>query len=161
MLNGNIILTPDSVIISGPAVLVDSIDHVTTEPFRYTNLSDSVTGDFTIKPVELITFSQQTVTATIPVDRFTEVENRLTIEPVNVPDSLNLIPIPGQITVTYRICLSNYDRVINNPLNPQIDYNAIRESSLRRLTVFLADTPGYISDMQINPKVIEFLITRK
>ena len=42
MLNGKIELNPDSIIISGPAIMVDSINHVNTEPFRYTNLSDTV-----------------------------------------------------------------------------------------------------------------------
>jgi hypothetical protein len=109
----------------------------------------------------MITYSQQQVTAVIPVDRFTEVENRLTIIPVNVPDSLNLIAIPGQVTATFRISLSNYNRIVNNPLMPLIDYNAIRNSSMPRLTVFLADTPDYIVNLMFNPKVTEFIITRK
>jgi hypothetical protein len=160
MLNGNIELMPDSIIISGPANLVDAIDHILTKPTRYTNLSDTVVGELELSPLEMITFSQQKVTATIPVDRFTEVENRLTIIPVNVPDSLNMIAIPGQITVTYQICLSNYNRVINNPLNPRVDYNAIKDSPLPRLNVFLTDTPAYINNLRFNPKVVEYLITR-
>jgi hypothetical protein len=161
MLNGNIELMPDSIIISGPSNLVDAIDHILTKPTRYTNLSDTVVGELELSPLEMITFSQLKVTATIPVDRFTEVENRLTIIPVNVPDSLNMIAIPGQITVTYQICLSNYNRVINNPLNPRVDYNAIKDSPLPRLNVFLTDTPAYINNLRFNPKVIEYLITRK
>ena len=72
----------------------------------------------------------------IPVDRFTEVEDRVTVVPVNVPDSLNLIAIPGQISVTYRISLSNYNRVVNNPITPQIDYNDIKRTNLPRLSIF-------------------------
>jgi hypothetical protein len=161
MLNGNIELIPDSIIISGPSTLVDSIDHISTIPARYNNLSDTVVGELELSTLDMITFSQPKVTATIPVDRFTEVENRLTIVPVNVPDSLNMIAIPGQISVTYQICLSNYNRIINNPLTPRVDYNVIKNSSLPRLNVFLADTPDYINNLRFNPRAIEYLITRK
>jgi len=161
MLNGNIELFPDSIIISGPGTIVDSINHLSTEAIRYTNLSDTVHDDFIIQPIAMITYSQQRVTATIPVDRFTEVENRQAVIPVNVPDSLNLIPIPGQVSITYRVCITNYDRIRNNPLTPRVDYNNIKESNMPRLNIFLADTPGFVSNLQFNPKAIEFLITRK
>jgi hypothetical protein len=161
MLNGRIELFPDSIIISGPGTLVDSIDHVFTEPIRYTNLSDTVRDEFEIQPLEMISYSQQTITATIPVDRFTEVENRRAVIPINVPDSVDLIPIPGQVSFTYRVCISNYDLISNNPLTPRVDFNEIKERSMPWLNVFLLDTPGYISNLQFTPKVIEFLITRK
>ncbi len=161
MLNGNIEIFPDSVIISGPGTIVDSIRNVYTEPIRYTNLSDTVTGEFNIRPVNMVTFSQQKVIATVPVDRFTEVEDRATVVSLNVPDSVEFIPIPGQVSFTYRVCISNYNRVRNNPLIPSIDFNEISDDNTLRLTVFLADTPGYISNLHFNPKVIEYLISRR
>jgi len=161
MLNGKIEVFPDSIIISGPGTLVDSIDHVSTEPIRYTNLSDTVRNEFEIRPIDKISYSQQQVIATIPVDRFTEVESRESVLPANVPDSVELIAIPGQVSMTYRVCISNYDRIRNNPLTPRVDYNEIGERNMPWLNVFLADTPGFISNLQFNPKVIEFLITRK
>jgi hypothetical protein len=109
----------------------------------------------------MITFSQQKVAVTIPVDRFTEVEQRLTIVPVNVPDSLNLIAIPGQVSATFRISLSNYNKVMNDPLVPKVDYTSITRNSQPRLTVFLDDTPDYVINLRFNPKATEFIITRK
>lgn len=161
MLNGSIITDPDSIIISGPSALIDSIGFVTTERIRYSSITDTVEDKFDLQQIDMVTFSQPQVTVQIPVDRFTEVEKMLTIIPLNVPDSLNMIAIPGQITVTYRICLSNYNKIINKPIIPRIDYNQIKESNRTHLHVFLTDTPLYISNLQFSPKVTEFLITRK
>ncbi len=161
MLNGNIEVSPDSVIISGPKPLVDSINYITTIALKYNNLSDTIEDQADLKEIHLITFSQPSVNILIPVDRFTEVENQLAIETINVPDSLHMIAIPGQATVTFRICLSNYNRIINSPLIPRIDYNEIREQNKSRLTVFLIDTPQFISNLRFNPKVTEYLITRE
>ncbi len=161
MQNGKIVVIPDSIIISGPGSLVKSINHALTEPLNFTNLSDTANVECTLDPIDRITFSQRKVRIMIPVDRFNEVEERFTVVPVNVPDSLNMIAIPGQVTATYRICISNYNRVMNNPLTPKIDFEAIQESHRLRLTVFLTDTPHIISNIRFNPKETEFLITRK
>jgi hypothetical protein len=111
--------------------------------------------------VDRVDFSVQKVKVSIPVDRFTEVDVNQTIVPVNVPDSLSMIAIPGQTKITYRICLSNYNRVLNNPLIPRIDYAVIQKDYKLRLAVYLIDTPNYISNLRFNPKETEFLITRK
>ncbi len=159
-LNGNVGVSPDSIIISGPKPIVDSIKYISTRAVKYSNLSDTVIDEAALKKIHLITFSQPEVKITIPVDRFTEVENQLAVVPINVPDSLNMIAIPGQVTITYRVCLSNYNRVVNSPLVPRIDYTQINEQK-NRLSVFLADTPQYISNLRFNPKVTEYLITRE
>lgn len=161
MLNGKIEVFPDSIIITGPRAIVDSIDHVSTVPIRYNNLSGTVQNDFNLQPLDMVTFSQQRVSCTIPVDRFTEVETRESVVPVNVPDSVNLIPIPGQVSITYRVSISNYNRVKTNPIVPRVDFNEIKESDTPWLNVFLTDTPGFVSNLRFNPKVIEFLIARK
>lgn len=161
MMNGSIEVFPDTIIISGPGSIVDSIKYVYTEPIRYTNLSDTVSDEFEIQPQEQVSYSQKRVIATIPVDRFTEVEIRQTVVPLNVPDSVDFIAIPGQVSITYRVCISNYDRIMNNPLTPRVDYNDIVEQNKPWLNVFLVDTPELINNLQFNPKVIEYLITRK
>jgi hypothetical protein len=161
MQNGKIVVIPDSIIISGPGSLMKSINHALTEPLNFTNLSDTAILDCYLEPIDMVTFSQRKVRIMLPVDRFTEVEERLTVAPLNVPDSLNMIAIPGQVTATYRICFSNYNRVINNPLTPKIDFEAIQKNHRSRLTVFLTDTPHIISNIRFTPKETEFLITRK
>lgn len=161
MQNGKIVVNPDSIIISGPGYLVNNIRYLSTESLSFNNLRDTLATDARLKPVDLITFSQQKVRVTIPVDRFTEVEKQLPIVTVNVPDSLNMVAIPGQVTVTYRVCLSSYNRVANTPITPVVDYLEIRENNMQRLKVFLIDTPEFVNNVRINPKLTEFLITRK
>jgi hypothetical protein len=159
--NGQIRVSPDSITVSGPDNVVNAIHFIYTELISFTNLTDTVTMDFKLKPVKSLTYSVQKVKVTIPVDRFTEVENNLPVQSINVPDSLTMIAIPGQVKVTYHICLSNYPYILHNPLLPRINYKDINLTNSGRLTVFLADTPRVISNVRINPHEIEFLITRK
>ena len=160
-LNGKIRVIPDSITLSGPGNVIRTIHEVQTESLAFTNLADSITKTCRIVALNLLTYSVQKVQVTIPVDRFTEVEERLSVQPVNVPDSLIMIAIPGQVRVTYRICLSNYQKIAHNPLSPRINYQEINARQTSRLTVFLADTPQIVSNVRFNPNEIEFLITRK
>jgi hypothetical protein len=114
-----------------------------------------------LKKVPMLTYSEYKVRLVIPVDRFTEVEENLTVVPVHVPDSLSMIAIPGQVKITYKICLGNYKKVQDNPLVAMIDYVRISENQYSRLPVFLSDTPRYINNVRFSPRETEFLITRK
>jgi hypothetical protein len=161
MQNGHIIVSPDSIVVSGPGNIIRDIEYASTEPISRTNLSDTVELHCKLILIDRVTFSHQNVQVIIPVDRFTEVDESIAVQPVNVPDSLNMIAIPGQVTMTYNICLSNYNRLEKNPPVPRIDFNAIGEKQMTRLVVFLTDTPGIISNVRFNPKETEFLVTRK
>jgi hypothetical protein len=161
MQNGDILVFPDSTEISGPGNVVRNLASIPTEALVFTNLSDSIKTECNLQSGSLITSSVQKVQVIIPVDRFTEVEESLSVEPLNVPDSLVMIAIPGQVKITYRICLSNYRKMIMSPLVPRINYSDTRNNDVQRLTVFLADTPRIVSNVRFNPQETEFLITRK
>jgi hypothetical protein len=159
--NGDIVVSPDSVTVSGPDNIVSSIHFIATQPLYFTNLTDTVTTYCKLEPVKSLTYSVQKVKVVLPVDRFTEVEDNFPVQTVNVPDSLTMIAIPGQVKVTYHICLSNYQQMLRNPLLPRINYKDIAAAHSGRLSVYLADTPRVISNVRVNPHEIEFLITRK
>ena len=159
--NGEIEIVPDSIIISGPSNLVDAMKYIYTEPVNLSGLSDTTEVSVGLQSVEMINFSQQKVRMMIPVDQFTEVDETLPVLSFNVPDSLQMIAIPGQVQVTYRVCVSNYNKIRNNPLVIYINYDEISNDQRRRLQVNLSDTPQFISNIRLDPEEIEFLIRRK
>lgn len=161
MLSGNVSVKPDSVVISGPGNLVDTIRCIHTQPITGNNLNDTLISDFKLQPALGVTCGINQVEVMIPVDRFTEVEENLAVLSANVPDSLQMIAIPGQVQATYQICISNYKKILENPLRPRIDYLQLNDKSVKRLTVFLADTPHYVKRIRFSPAHTEFLITRK
>lgn len=162
MQNGEILVDPDSVVVSGPAYLLDSLTVVNTEPVMLSGLTDTteVTADLIDK--EGLAYSQSRVRLVIPVDRFTEVNASLPVTGINVPEGSELIPIPGQVRISYKVSLSNYSNAVNTKsFMLHIDYNDIVTNGNRPwLKVFLSDTPVYINDIRLNPAEIEFLIRK-
>lgn len=161
MQNGDIEVIPDSIIVSGPSGLLDAMKGVYTEPVSLTGLSDTTEVTTALLQADRLSYSQQKAKLIIPVDQFTEVDETLPVSSVNVPDSVQMIPMPGQVRITYRICVSNYNKIRNNPLALHIDYEGSLREQTQRLTVFLADTPSYISNIRLNPREIEYLIRRR
>ncbi len=162
MQNGEIEVEPDSIIVSGASSLIASLSFVPTEMIHENRLKDTVLINVSIQTVPGVTYSHSKVRVMIPVDQFTEVEETLPVLSVNVPDSLKMVAVPGQVRATYRISLSNYSKVLNNPLMPVIDYMEINaEEHLTRLKVSLSDTPPYISSVRLDPAAVEYLISRR
>jgi len=160
MLNGDVQVIPDSIIISGAASIIDKYDGVFTDPVSLNGVNDTINMDIRLNIIDQVAYSQQRVKLIIPTDRFTEAEMNLSVSTFNVPDSLQLRPIPGQVRVNFRVCLSNYGRAQKNPPGLYIDFMDI-STGLNRLPVMLLDTPSYISNIKISPAELEYLITIK
>jgi hypothetical protein len=161
MQNGDIIVDPDSIIVSGPANLLDSVSFVNTTPVSLVGLNDTAKFTADLEKISNLTFSQNRVEVIIPVDRFTEVEELMPVTSVHVPPGEQLVPIPGQVRVIYKVSLSNYNKVANSKsFLLFIDYNDIINTGRTTVPVFLSDTPSFINDIRLNPAVIEFLIRK-
>ncbi len=159
-LNGKISSIPDSIIATGPQLVLDTLKCVYTEPISLKNLTDTALKSYNLKKIDQLEFNKRKVKILIPVDKFTETSMTSTIYTINVPDTLNLKTFPNTAKVTYRVSLSNYDRVNTNMIQPFVDYTFIGKSISSMLKVQLIDTPQFIYDIRIDPGSVEYLIER-
>jgi hypothetical protein len=162
MLYGEIFVEPDSFVVSGPAELLGPLAVVNTQTVMLTGLTDSTEVTAELNKLEGLTYSRDRVSLIIPVDRFTEVNSSLPVTAINVPVGETLIPIPGQVRITYKVSLSNYNSAVDaGSFSLHVDYNHIESNENRSwLKVFLSDTPVYMNDIRLNPEEIEFLIRK-
>jgi hypothetical protein len=161
MINGSVLVEPDSIIISGPGSLLKSISFVSTEPLTLNDLSDTVILNSTLQKLNGISYSQKKVRITIPVDKYTQAEHFLPVVALNLPDSIQLKTFPERIRISYNITLSNYSRVDSELIMPHIDYLHILENPAEKLRLFLVDTPDMIRAVKFSPEKVEYLLTRQ
>lgn len=161
MLNGKLILEPDSIIISGPQTLTDSVDSVFTDFHDFKLLSTRLTRTINIKTIEGIEFEPQKVSLTFPVEKFTEttIKKHLTIK--NLPDSLIIKTFPKTIDITYQVALSNFDKLLVDDFIVSIDYNDTKNALGNKLKVQLESIPEEAKKVQFFPAHIEFIIEKK
>ncbi len=156
--NGKILQIPDSIIVSGPNSILDTLNCVRTEPIVINNLNDTLERTYLLQRIEQVAYSRKKVKLVIPVDKFTEISYLVNIKHVNVPDTLVLKTFPNSVRITCRATLSYYDRVSPEIFEPYVDYNDIETSISSKLKVLIQNVPEYIQSLTLYPSSVEFLI---
>lgn len=161
MIGGNITTQPDSVTVSGPGVVIDTIRWVETQFQMFTLVDQDIEKNFGLIPIENVDFSARKVIVNVPVERFTEARLSIPVRPVNTPDTLELKTFPGSIIVTCRVPLRDYDKLAVNLFRAIVDYSAIKGNPSNKLKVRLTSTPEYVSNVYIYPISVEFIVEKK
>jgi hypothetical protein len=160
MINGKMAFVPDSIIVSGPQNIIDTLKNVYTEPISLNNVTDSVEIICVLKKIDQVAFSRKKVRLLIPVDKYTEHSYLANIRQVNVPDSIVLKTFPSSVRITYNITLSYYNKIDPGMLEPYVDYNSIESSMSSKLKVMLDNVPDYVHSLTLYPSSVEFLIEK-
>ena len=157
---GKIKIIPDSVRVSGPGNVIDTLAFISTIYKKVTGIKRNVTMDLDLKPTDRVEYSIQGVIATIPVEKFTEESIKIPIEVKNIPDGLFLRTFPTNVEVTYRVGLSDYKKVNEHMFSAVLDYSAKESSIGNKLEVQLVKAPEYVQVTSFSPKSVEYIIEK-
>lgn len=161
MLNGPPNLQPDSVVASGPAALVDTLQFWPTHVEVLDKLSKSTTGSLTLVDFVGITTTISHVDYTLEIEKFTEGSFEIPIEVVNVPDGMSLQPLPSSIHVSYMVALSRYKEVTSGSFKLVVDYNEIATRLGDKLKVNIAVQPDFVSKVSLEPVFVEYIVQKE
>ncbi|MEA1885649.1 MAG: CdaR family protein [Bacteroidota bacterium] len=161
MINGNIASDPDSVEISGPRAVIDTIDHVKTEYHEYNQVNEEISRNINIESIRKVGISHKKAEITIPVEQFTEEIIEVPVVILNEPDTAIVRLFPDMVNVHFNIALSDYNRIQEIPLEAVVDMKGINVRTIERLTVELVKLPDFISNVRYNPKQVEYIIEKK
>ncbi len=157
---GPYILEPDSVTISGPEVIVDSILAVETETFRKLSINESFNQELSLLSVNKIDINPVEIWLKVPVEKFTEASFKIPIEVVNLPDSLILRTFPGKVNITCQVGLSAYESLNEHLFRAVIDYGDVGSMLGSKLQVNLVKIPDYIQAVNYSPTSVEYILEK-
>jgi len=160
MIKGNIQFDPDSITISGANPIVDTIDQVYTKQLDLLDLNANYIDEVDLAKISNVNFSDKEVDVIISIEKFTEGSQKVKLNVINVPDSLMIKTFPKEITVTYFVALSDYEKVLPQLFEAVVDYNEIANQD-NKLNISIHNFPDYIQSLRYNPKSVEFIIERK
>jgi YbbR-like protein len=157
---GKIKITPDSVTVSGPDKIIDTLKFISTKPEELSGLRKNITLDLDLVPSNMLEYSVREVVVNIPVEKFTEESVGVPIEVINIPDSLFLRPFPANVEITYRVGLSDYKKVNEHMFAVVLDYSQKGSSIGNKLEVQLIKVPEYVQVTNFTPKSVEYIIEK-
>lgn len=159
MLSGPIIVSPDSITISGPTTIIDTINSISTVSANFDKLSSSENSNVYLKEINQVGLSHRRVNLTIPVEKFTEAKLTKAIEVRNLPDTLRLILIPRTVELKCNVVMSRYKN-LSEIVDVYVDYHDIKNSMDNKLRVQHSGQPYVISNFDLDPMFVEFIIER-
>lgn len=153
-------LSPDSVEVTGPDLILDTLDFVSTEKLDLGLLTRDFTDKVRLEPIPELQYAVSRVDCSIELERFTEIQVPVPIQVLNLPDTISLQTFPSRVILTCRVGLSKYERIEGFPFRAEVDYALIDERT-RVLNVSLSNLPDYLLSYEYSPKSVEFLKSRK
>ncbi len=157
---GKLRITPDSVTVSGPDKIIDTIKFISTQHEELLGLKKNVSLEIDLLPQDMLEYSVREVVVNIPVEKFTEESVKVPIEVINLPDSLFLRTFPANVEITYRVGLSDYKMVNEHMFIAVLDYSAKESSIGNKLEIQLVKVPEYVQVTNFTPKSVEYIIEK-
>lgn len=161
--NGEIQVSPDSIVLSGPESILDTIQYVETIPLVMNDVASSIEEKLDLKPFrtsDKIKFDQASVTLTAKVEKYTEGTQKVSFVILNKPSDVTISTFPKEVTVTYKVALSNFNKVNASSFLVECDYLMSSENNLSYLVPRLARQPDLVKNVKITPNTIEFVIEK-
>ena len=155
------ILSPDSIKIIGPKVLISEIDFIETDTLKLQDVKDNIKSTISLKlptDEQEIKFSSKETHVVATVTKFTEGKLKIPVKVINVPENINLKYYPKKINVSYYTSLSNYNSIKASDFEIVCDFSEVSKNQMF-LIPRLTRQPKVLRHVKINHDQIEYIIT--
>jgi len=154
------VLTPDSIWVTGPDVILDTMSSIRTQKINLGILSKSFEGKLLIESPKYINAERDNVNCLIELEKFTEAIVDVPLDILNLPDTMSIQTFPPRIRINATTGLSKYDRVVPAAFRAEVDYREVLEGK-SRLTVKVSRVPDFLMSFDYSPKSVEYLISER
>ena len=159
-------VSPDSVHVTGPLWLIDSVNYIHTAVFTKSNVDNNI--DETVPLVnhlvrDQLVLSENTVELFIPVEEFTEetVELPLRIDCPEISEDEQLhgrlLLFPDRINVSYLVALKDIKTISPEMFTAVVACPDTLAMTSTRLNVTVSNMPPRTEIIRIRPQEVEFL----
>lgn len=149
--------SPDSVTITGPAMVLDTISLLNTESKTFERLDTPTEKAVALLHPEKTTLSPEKVMVKIPVERFTEKELKIPVEVRNKPEGVKIKLFPSEVKLSFLVGLSEFENTTDANFKASVDYADITKNP-EALQIKIDTIPSFIQMLRISPAKVEYLI---
>lgn len=160
MVHGKIRVIPDSVFISGPQAIMDTLRFITTNTIKKSGVKDTFVAKTKLKELPRFIVPKHEVKVFVPVDKYTEATLNVPIEALNLPAGVDVKTFPSAISLSYLVAVSDYGKITPQMFKAAIDYEKIALIKPEKLKVNLIKTPPQIQNVKFHPKNVEYIIEK-
>ncbi|GHA37131.1 hypothetical protein GCM10007103_18090 [Salinimicrobium marinum] len=154
-------LEPDSITVSGPDNILDTLNQLQTIPLNIDNVKYDLSGTVGIDTSRLkkVHVYQNRVTYFLDVEKFTEGSVEVPVEMINVPAGLNVVIFPKEILVFYQVNLKDFSKVEASDFKVVGDFSRV-SGNQDFVIPRIVEQPDFVKNLRLNEKKIQFIIKK-
>lgn len=152
-------LSPDSIVVSGPKAILDTLKFVTTQSISKSNVDASFTENTKIR---FDNPSLKSVSSSVQinaiVDRFTEKTLAVPVQITNLPNDVKIKLFPPTVSIKFKASFSTIKDIEPSDFLITCDYNQIAVYSKLPLTI--QDQPNGVSRVILSNAAVDYLLKK-
>lgn len=154
---GKLIIKPDSIEISGPQTIVESLNYWETDTIKLVDLEASKKGKATISQSDKfnINFSDYLVDYEINVEQYTEKKLTIPVNIINSPADFDILILPKMVNLKCLVPIEMYENIESGDFKITADFINQKNNDLIYLT--LTRQPAYVKEINFTPNAVEFI----
>nr|WP_298999094.1 hypothetical protein [uncultured Allomuricauda sp.] len=164
ILDGVLTISPDSIMVKGPANEIDTLFEVETEPIILNDLSKDFSEDASIifpKGLDNSIFSTNRAEVSGHVVKFSEKVFEVEVKPVNFPEDYKVKMFPNTVSL---VCKASLDQL--KAINPEsfeiiADYKQLGGRANNSLFLKVAKKPATVYAVRLQQRTVNFVLERK
>lgn len=158
---GPIKTDPDSVIITGPRPVIDTVKFVRTRSRDFSGIRQTFSKNVQIDGSKIYSISEKKVKVTVNVEQFTEARLEIPVKIINVPDSIEIRLFPNVVSVHLLVAVSDYKGIFESNISALIDYSSIDPEMTEKLPVMVVNIPSYANTVRYTPQELDYIVEKK
>jgi hypothetical protein len=156
---GDPILIPDSVLVTGTKKQISEVDSIITISGRIMVDRETTSKRIQLKNFIDLAHDPDTVLVQVTAIRMTEKSIIKSIQIVNQPSDTRIKLIPTEVTITYRGPLKGFDKIQTSSITPVIDLKDFDSDNFSTIPK-LQGVPDRVSDYRITPGQVQVLVIK-
>ena len=150
----------DSVMISGPKQVVDTLNHIYTKEFNIHDLKKDYKTKLVLNTTGLpktLIIQPESINATIKVSKFTEGKQKIPVLLKNVPKDKEINIFPKEVMVIYSVGLDQFNSVKKSDFEVFADFDKIQKKS-SFLVLELVKSSPVVYNVRLQDKQVQYVI---
>lgn len=152
-------LSKDSISITGPNSLIDSIIIIEAQKLALKDLDSDINRKIKIKPSENenVIYSENEINFYLKVEKFTEESIKVPVTIVNIKDNMKINYFPKVVSVLYRVSIKDYKTVNPMDFRVECDLNTINKDNSIMIST-ITKQPENVKKSRIENNQIQYVI---
>lgn len=158
---GEMRIFPDSIDVSGPPSIVNSLSQVESEKLVLKSVNDKIDKSVRLKKDRLLTYNVDKVQVKVPVEKFTEGNVNVRIQALNVPVGYSLKTFPDRVNIRYMVALSKFKEVNEHQFDAIVNADTASSLHPEKLQVELVRHPEFVHSLFIDPEKVDYILRKQ